>query len=976
MRRPDFAWLALGIVLLAGLAAAEDVVVATPDGTAGVDGSDGSPGEGGSDSSTATAVAPGVDPQVAAVAIGGDGGRGGNGGDEVFVMGPGAGGDGGRGGNALASATGRDATARVKSDARAGSGGDAGDGGQDSNPFLSGARGGRGGDGGSASATGQATAPGAIELDVRAVGGGGGEGFRRNRGGNGGAAAVSATALGTGGADAIRVGEGATGGGLPSFGMTGDQSGALGGTGGDVVGEDSVGGQGGSAQSQTVVNASSAQPITASDFAFGGNGGSVVGDVDDSRGGGGGNATSSASATGAADVTISAHAEGGQGGVVVGPERTIGGLNPGPPDIGRTGDGGGATLGHVYGESTGGGRVEVTGMAIGGSGLDPELLDQKSAANPGRSFAATGDAADVSLVNAVDGRTSGELHLHQTAVGGAGAAIGPSRAGAASSALARLASASALELVSQALTPERTPNEVPSEGDFRSSAFSFGGDGADAQASGDARNDAGSVYQRVRAVAGHAARGLVGGGDGGSAVVVATGRTDGDGQDIVVGGPDLSEIPPVPDRSPESIGYGAFGGRGAAGGLPFGPGAVILGAGGSARSESSAEALGASTVEVYDLAVGGAAGVPFVFGPTPAPDGIGEGGSASSTAIAESEGNALAGARAFGGDSFASEGVSGGTASARSQANGNRANASALARAGRAVVGDASAVALTSGFTGRAQATAIAGEPPSLDLFDVSESFRGNTMAPTSLGNVVTSRARLTGEILRPDIGFTGAPIGVDVGNTLAYVTGNPDAGDVDELLVDNPDVAAGFASGPNRAVETRGHSVLAAGYATRFGEDVFTASGVFQLEVPSTAGPGICVPPDDCPPNLSEADLLLGLLDPIPEGTVEREGSLLFRIFAEGDLLFEELFPELGDAFDFFHDNLLEFVDIELDADLRPALDVEVVLQFQGRVNRAGGFGFELLVGTAVVPEPSSGLLLAAGLVGLAWRFPRNRRR
>ncbi len=99
------------------------------------------------------------------------------------------------------------------------------------------------------------------------------------------------------------------------------------------------------------------------------------------------------------------------------------------------------------------------------------------------------------------------------------------------------------------------------------------------------------------------------------------------------------------------------------------------------------------------------------------------------------------------------------------------------------------------------------------------------------------------------------------------------------------------------------------------------------------------------------------------------REGSLFLQVFAEDDLLFDMLFLEVGDAFDFFDDNLLEFSDIELDFGIGATLDVEIVLEFHSAIGRAGGFGFEFLVGTATVPEPSSGLLLGAGLVALAAR-------
>ena len=83
MRRSRLVGLAVAIALLAGVAAAEDVVVATANGMPGTDGANGEPGGDGGDSSTATAVAPGVDPQVAAVASAGDGGEGGSGADQI-----------------------------------------------------------------------------------------------------------------------------------------------------------------------------------------------------------------------------------------------------------------------------------------------------------------------------------------------------------------------------------------------------------------------------------------------------------------------------------------------------------------------------------------------------------------------------------------------------------------------------------------------------------------------------------------------------------------------------------------------------------------------------------------------------------------------------------------------------------------------------------------------------------------------------
>ena len=75
-------------------------------------------------------------------------------------------------------------------------------------------------------------------------------------------------------------------------------------------------------------------------------------------------------------------------------------------DGGTGGNGGQATLSKVYGESTGGGTVNVYGQAIGGSGGE--------AYNGGDG----GRGASLSLTNAVDGKTSGDLYLAQVGLWG------------------------------------------------------------------------------------------------------------------------------------------------------------------------------------------------------------------------------------------------------------------------------------------------------------------------------------------------------------------------------------------------------------------------------------------------------------------------------------------------------------------------------------------------------------------------------
>lgn len=100
----------------------------------------------------------------------------------------------------------------------------------------------------------------------------------------------------------------------------------------------------------------------------------------------------------------------------------------------------------------------------------------------------------------------------------------------------------------------------------------------------------------------------------------------------------------------------------------------------------------------------------------------------------------------------------------------------------------------------------------------------------------------------------------------------------------------------------------------------------------------------------------------------------MLFQVFAEGELLIEESFPDRDLAFAFFDDHLLELGRLPLGADGTPQLDLDVLLAFETMGSATGGFGFEFLVATAAIPEPSTGALLALGLVGLTARSGSRR--
>ena len=688
------------------------------------------------------------------------------------------------------------ASAAAESTARGGDGGSGGNGGDEDFGFDDdGAQGGRGGDGGAATASAQATATaGGLSVGALTLGGDGGAGFRNNRGGDGGLASASASAVSQGGGFVI-VGEhvpvdGCCAGSLPT-----DLHGAFGGRGGDVTGpEGSVAGGGGNAQSSSLASSTGSELVDVSDFARGGDGGSVVGEVDGTRAGRGGDAVSSATGVGAGDVNVSARAEGGSGGVVVGSMRFIGGLNPPPADVGRTGDGGNANLGVVFGQSTAGGRVEVSGVAVGGAGFDPELYDEKSAEFSGFARAVTGDAAGVSLVNAVHGSTTGDLVLSQTAIGGASGNLGPAEAGDVSSELRRSVSASSFDLRAEARAGERFDILGPFLTEHQS-AFAPGSDGANATAVGVAENASGGVTANALAVAGEGANGTSFGGDGGAAFVTAEAVTHEDGHDILIGvageaspaalSPLGLSVAPAP-----GLGFGAYGGDAGTktGVIVIPPSSQGRGDGGGATSSSRGEAFGSSVVEVHDFAVGG-------FGS--------EGGAASSTARAISDRTASADAMAFGGSGLEVGGDATALAEARSAARRPPATRLRSAVAGTAPTsGVATATAITSGSFGNATAAASAREPFGLPVWSISESVFASATAPTDITNGVQSQAGRGTPL--PELGSLFAQR-----NTVSLVTGRPLESDILDLLAGHTSIRDALGDD----AEVVGHGLMAAGY-------------------------------------------------------------------------------------------------------------------------------------------------------------------
>jgi hypothetical protein len=109
----------------------------------------------------------------------------------------------------------------------------------------------------------------------------------------------------------------------------------------------------------------------------------------------------------------------------------------------------------------------------------------------------------------------------------------------------------------------------------------------------------------------------------------------------------------------------------------------------------------------------------------------------------------------------------------------------------------------------------------------------------------------------------------------------------------------------------------------------------------------------------------VVGFFDPVFTGNGFE--SLAFRIEREGETLLEETFDNLASALLFFDDELLGLGDatgegIEGDLDLRFALALR-------SGDPGASFSFASAVGISAIPEPSTAVLLACGLILLARR-------
>jgi len=624
--------LAMACWLVSGSAFAETVSVTGAGGARGANGAPGNPGGAGSDgsdgeSATADASAPGEENY--ATAQGGRGGDGGNGGAGVPAGAEGgAGGHGGNGGDATATAIGSD-TGSVRAVASGGAGGFGGREGPvsplDDDPILAATLGPAGdpGAGGNAAATAQLETDGlslATGIANASTGAGGDVSAtaRVVNVGSGGALAV-AEVFGGGGGDVAAHAFAANAGSGPVFARAVSNEGPGTGVttpdvraeghstgGGDVTVAAAATrtGRGDPAEAVVLVDAvqgstsgtlrleqaagllpsfpifplSGVDAVTALTATNPGGGNLEM--IVSARGGlgasgrDGGDAVVGdvvgTSSTGA-DVRIAVEASGGRGGVLLGGQAGSGGgviqENRSPGKVARPS--------RIYGASQGG-AVSVEARFSGGGGGNSFQFEES---------ARPGSGASISMDNAVDGDTRGDLALSQHAIGGVsgrpvgGEVAAPPSAGSAYSRLTKKTRSDSLFLRSVAEGngfggPEGVSGSgvalvhgVNVGGSATVSGFAFGGP---ANARG---NRGGDARFEGRAV------------------------TLGDGNAVFVGPDPIAGVSARGGASLPALGGGFTG-----------PGPAANASGGNAYSRSTGIALGDSEVTVVDRAVGGRGG--------------------------------------------------------------------------------------------------------------------------------------------------------------------------------------------------------------------------------------------------------------------------------------------------------------------------------------------------------------------------------
>jgi hypothetical protein len=357
--------------------------------------------------------------------------------------------------------------------------------------------------------------------------------------------------------------------------------------------------------------------------------------------------------------------------------------------------------------------------------------------------------------------------------------------------------------------------------------------------------------------------------------------------------------------------------RGGAGGIgPGSPG--VPGDGGSADASANAVSQGTGLASAFATAIGGVGGR-FAFLPEPLSSPNGSGGDAIAMANASSEGEAIARA-----------GAAGGYSRVLSEDLG--------------VDGDALARAIASGSNGSATAMASTGG------LDMSITMRASAF----LNSTVTAEAQANASG-----GLPTTP--ADRVDAFAGMGSRPGSAAVEEAVEDSPQVAAAFTGDAIDIVLGLGRvdfTNLDNGDPSERNAQIEILVGVSALQ-----------------------QVVIGFMN--PEFLLSGLDSLRFLAMHDGRLLADEQFDEVEEALDYFDDRVLNLgsgFEPECSIPGRPGESAScfvspLVLDIAWRGSEQGsGFGVDLIVGLAPIPEPGTALLLVVGLAVLAARARRRR--
>lgn len=333
------------------------------------------------------------------------------------------------------------------------------------------------------------------------------------------------------------------------------------------------------------------------------------------------------------------------------------------------------------------------------------------------------------------------------------------------------------------------------------------------------------------------------------------------------------------------------------------------GAGGDAHSEATASNTGTQQVKVRAESWGGNGGT--------GSSGGGIGGDAVAVATGTGANKSIVNAKATGGMGAAGSNQQG------------RAEASATAT-GR----DSGAVseALSSGgLVEKVYAQALA--PIAAPSWEAAATSQADALAGVSRAIPVAGDAQ----------GRQAAALGI----------GLPSDDDITGALAGNPDAQQNFDVGG--VSDILAYGFLSGSYMENGSGNSRTYQSILEFDFDVTSL------------LLDPRNLLAAFLDPF--STVDGFDSLRFRIFMEGSFPVDETFYDEASALAYFND---QTVDLGEWAGVVSGDNIlDVTLQFYLTASSVGdGFGFDFVLGNStigIIPEPGTGLLFGAGLIGLA---------